>query len=136
MKTLDDFIGIKYVAGGRDHDGCDCYGLLRLVLLEMFAVSLPEKLTGPQSLGHLWRELDRGADALEALGTIRRTSPVLRPSHPLIVVSRHGGMAIHCGLLFGRSLLHTSSEAKASLLEEMRIYRLKHSVQDYYEWRP
>lgn len=133
-KNVGDFIGIPFKAGGRDYKGCDCYGLMRLALRDMFGFELPEKLTGPLPLGELWRELDIGTRELTANGTVRLTSPLLRPMYPLIVISRHEGIAVHCGLLFGQDILHVIEGKKGSFTEAMRCYRRRHSVQEFYEW--
>ena len=46
MSELPDwcaqYIGLPFVEGGRDRSGLDCYGLLRLVINERFAGSVPE----------------------------------------------------------------------------------------------
>lgn len=35
-----DYVGLPYRAKGRDRDGLDCWGLVRLVMLEVFRVEL------------------------------------------------------------------------------------------------
>lgn len=39
--SLDRFVGIPWVEKGRGFEGCDCWGLLRLVYLEECGVELP-----------------------------------------------------------------------------------------------
>ena len=40
------YVGIPFQDKGRDRDGLDCYGLLRLVLLERFTIALPTYTEG------------------------------------------------------------------------------------------
>jgi len=49
---ISKYIGIPYQSHGRSFDGCDCYGLARLVLKEEFGKTLPD-IWNYTSAGHL-----------------------------------------------------------------------------------
>lgn len=40
MEWVNSYIGIPWLDNGRTREGCDCYGLVRLVLAEQFQVIL------------------------------------------------------------------------------------------------
>ena len=38
----EDYLAVPFAARGRNRDGCDCYGLARLVLADRAGIALPE----------------------------------------------------------------------------------------------
>jgi cell wall-associated NlpC family hydrolase len=42
MNWTNDYIGIPFVDGGRTFDGCDCWGLVRLIFEKELDITLPQ----------------------------------------------------------------------------------------------
>jgi cell wall-associated NlpC family hydrolase len=110
---VSKYVGIPFVSGGRGISGCDCYGLVRIVLMEQFGYNLP-LLSGNYK------------DAL----VMAETEPVLRSQLPLltgekidkaepgaVAVIRYQGRSTHIGIYVdGTYILHTLKDIGAHVV--------------------
>ena len=132
------YIGIPFVAHGRDRDGCDCWGLLRLVLAEQFGTNIPsfDGSTWKSGLGR--EESDRQRAELEALMDANKAPwrPVdrgqERAGHGILL--RQMGKAMHVGIVVApRWMLHIEEGANA-VATEFEGLLWKRKVVGIYEW--
>lgn len=94
MAALDDFIGLPFRDHGRDRDGCDCWGGVRLVLRELRGIVLPDYGGGY----HGTMDCDGIGVAIRD-GLVRDFVPVARPQAFDLVIFNLAGKPWHVGLV-------------------------------------
>lgn len=99
------YIGIPFVSNGRTEKGCDCYGLVRLVLQNEYGVTLPE-LSG---------DYENALNRAETLRLFAEQLPVLAADkipegeERAVVVITEGGRPCHLGIVAGAGyILHAA----------------------------
>ena len=138
--TISGYVGIPFENGGRVREGCDCWGLVRLVLAEVAGIDLP-------TYGEISAdELLKIAHAIE----FERASPdwidvSAMQRRPLdVVVMRRFGEAgrapVHCGVMLdARRMLHTMQSADSHVVglghasvntRILAIYRHRQLIED------
>lgn len=131
------YVGIPYVDYGRTHDGCDCWGLARLIWKEQAGIDLPEFDVDP-------RDGEAAEDAiLSNMGPWELVVP--GDEHELDGVLMTGcfgkGLdtrraAMHVGIVIADGLLiHTTANTGASVIARYRDRMLGHSVVGFYRHR-
>lgn len=119
------YVGIPFIEGGRSLEGCDCYGLVRLVLAAEFGINLPEM--APYS----------DMDARKTAGMIDQARPevegrtVLAPHDGDVVIMRYHGLPSHVGVFIGGRILHTE-RGTGSVLESATSPRIAGRITEYY----
>lgn len=126
MEWSADYVGLPYKKRGRDRDGVDCWGLVRLPPLDLKGVTLPlwdsvdyTLLDGAVEVGRaaeVWSAIAE-ADARE-FDFVRMNAPVERGGQ---IVYR----PIHIGLIAPRGMvLHIQRDQDSILqpIEELRPY--------------
>jgi len=122
------YIGIPFLSNGRTMKGCDCYGLIRLVLHNEYGIELPE-LSNDYS------------DALNVEETARLFAeyrPVIAAEKidkseekALVVISEHGFPA-HVGIAAGGGfVLHTGMKT-GSVCQRESHPGLRSRIEGYY----
>ncbi len=112
------FTGIPFRDKGRDRTGCDCWGLVRLVYMEVAGIELPEygEISSADLL-RVARSMRDGAVSSEwedVGGPPRRPLDVALMRRPL----GGPGPAWHCGVMAtDRLLLHTEYPVDSHLVE-------------------
>jgi len=106
----NDYVGIPYKVSGRDRNGCDCWGLVTLVLREHYKIELPlfDGLCGI-SIDESARLIDVNRPLIDAY-----VPDVPRESD--IVLLKIRNMPCHVGLYLGGGLmLHTLFEHDSAI---------------------
>jgi murein DD-endopeptidase / murein LD-carboxypeptidase len=127
-KWVKKYIGIPFMSNGRTLAGCDCYGLVRLVLRNEYGIDLPELS-------------DNYADALNVKETSRlfaENLPVLAgqkipvPQERAVVVIAEHGVAAHVGIVAGGGyILHTGIKT-GSVCQRETHPGLRGRIEGYY----
>ncbi|MFG1247609.1 NlpC/P60 family protein [Xanthobacter flavus] len=108
------YVGIPFLAGGRDCAGCDCWGLVRLVYSEVLGIDLPT-----------YGEISAG-DLARVTRTIRDDSAVA-PWLPIEGEARAfdvlvmAGRPLHVGVMIdARHVLHVEAATAAVIVPAAR----------------
>jgi cell wall-associated NlpC family hydrolase len=104
------YVGIPYKVNGRDLDGCDCYGLLALVLWREFHCYVPPVEPYPA------RPAEAADVSARAVEDDRVWLPKMYadPEPGDALLFRLAGLPIHCGVYVGEGrFLHTQERCNA-----------------------
>jgi cell wall-associated NlpC family hydrolase len=108
------YIGIPYVDLGRDETGCDCYGLVRLVLKENTNIDLPERQSADPNNFRLSSQT-----IISVSRTLEEVDLQDRKKYDIVIMS-HGyrpTLPCHVGIVFDDlKILHTEKGPDSHLV--------------------
>lgn len=132
MNEFDRFVGIPYVTRGRDREGLDCWGLVRLAFAELRGIELPS-LVGDYSSHE-----DRESIAGLIHGELPAWDHISAGSEKTFdgVLMRSGRQACHIGLVVSPGKLLHVEDKRLSVVEPYGAWRLAHRVIGFYRYRP
>jgi murein DD-endopeptidase / murein LD-carboxypeptidase len=125
---VKNYIGIPFVSNGRTKEGCDCYGLVRLVLRNEYGVELPE----------LSDDYENALNVAETARLFAEQKPVLAVEKlqearemAVVVITEHG-LPCHLGIVAGNGfVLHTGVKT-GSVCQRAAHPGLRGRIEGYY----
>lgn len=125
---VDDYMDIPFSDHGRDRTGCDCYGLVRLVLAERFGVTLPMLTAGYE------RTADQTgvAELIDATRPTLPLVPVQSPAMGDLVLVRQAGQPCHVGVMVTPHLMLHTEAATGPRLDDIRRVSICHRIEGFY----
>lgn len=137
---VSQYFGIPFIDRGLTRDGCDCWGLVRLVILESTGVKLPEypEISQGASLTKL-RTILAAADGPEwseiNAGNERAFDVVLMKGIVLHDGKRHQ-RPIHIGCVIAPGMLiHIEQGSDVTVVDYRTHPRMKHRITGFYRHR-
>jgi len=128
---VKNYIGIPFISNGRTKEGCDCYGLVRLVLMEIYGVLLPE----------LSNDYENARNIAETQKLFKEKLPVLSAARipaieeKAVVLIREAGHPCHLGIDAGGGyILHTNYKT-GSVCQRLSHPDLSGRIEGYYRVR-
>lgn len=124
----DAYIGLPFLADGRDRAGLDCWGLVRLVYAERLGIDLPDK-------AGIYRDESREtlreiAAAMEEES--RRWMLVDAPRYCDVILMHSGPLHCHVGLWVKRNTMLHVSAGIDSTVEPINGLIRRNTIIGYY----
>lgn len=132
MREFDTnaYTGLRYLAGGRDAAGVDCWGLLRLIYDQEYGVTLP---------GFAEADPERLADAALAEYVAAHREGWQRIKVPEVgdaVLLRLAGEPMHIGVVCGDGRFIHARVDNDVVVDSYRHSRWAHRVEGFYRYTP
>lgn len=128
MIDVNKYIKIPFKSHGRDFNGCDCYGLVRLVLKEEFSKTLPDfwEYNAPDDFQVLQGLFDENTPLLSA-------KKVEEPKEGDVVLYKFRGYTSHIAVYVGQGRILHILKGIDSCCVPVEHGILKGRVEGYYE---
>jgi len=130
-KWVSKYIGIPFVSNGRTMEGCDCYGLIRLVLHNEYGIYLPELSDNYKDA----LNLEETAQLFAEHRPVILADKLIQPQKKAITVITEHGIPAHVGIVAGAGyILHTGIKT-GSVCQRETHPGLRGRIEGYYHVR-
>jgi len=120
------YVGIPYVDKGRDEEGVDCYGLVRMVYADTFNISLP-------SLSDTYDSAKDASQTLKDNGLMNdRWVSIKDAIEGAVVLLKITGNGKHVGIMISPTHMLHSLKGHNSAIEPVYGLKWQHRVEGFY----
>jgi hypothetical protein len=123
----NDYIGIPYLEKGREKDGLDCWGLVRLVYKEQYNIDIPSFVDEYESYD------SKHISELIAIGKENWTK-VTEPTIGDVILLRINGLFMHVGVVVSPNQFIHVREGQDAVIERFDTGIWKHRVGGFYKY--
>lgn len=129
VEWADKYVGIPYLMHGSNFDGCDCYGLVKLIYKNEFNINLPDYSSNytPNSDDDeiidiykkevtKWRQVDK-----PKIGSVVYLMVLGQPKHVGVVINE-------------KQFLHNINEKSSSSIGDFKSNKWKRRVIGFYDY--
>jgi len=123
---ISKYIGIPYRNKGRTEEGCDCFGLVKLISKNELNIDIPE---------YTYRDAEDASQASRTLTSGREEwMKVIKPRIGDVIMLRISGLPVHIGLVIdSRRMIH-SLRGHNSAIELFDCDKWKNRIDGFYRY--
>lgn len=132
LEVYNNYVGIPWVKGGYSHSGCDCWGLVLLILDELYDIKINEYV-GSKASGDKLTEIIFSEIASNKWKKI----DIARKSDVVVMYDKRTKLPNHVGVYIGDDLIIHSPDSghhKLSQIHNFRILKRVFSKLEYYRY--
>ena len=128
MAWLNRYIGVPYVFGGRDMNGLDCYGLVKLIYLNHYGHVLPDWTTDVLNMRVRASEFENTVTS----GDFTQKD---EPEDGDLVICYRTKAAHHMGIYYAGGVIHCV-DGIGTIYEPLPRFRRNYTNIIFGEWHP
>ena len=139
-KWVRKYIGIPFVERGRCREGADCWGLVRMVYIDQFGVTVPSFSDDYMDIKRDRNDIQSSIQKNSAKLFSEISEDIVSVKDGVVVLLHERGLPLHVAFYIGcdggeRYVLHTTSARGHSYRERLHGNELEHSNPRFFRYR-
>jgi cell wall-associated NlpC family hydrolase len=131
--SLDRYIGVRFIDGGRDFDGFDCWGLVKTYYREERNIDLPEFNISSSDAKSINKNMTSEAN-LKKWVAVEKINIQMGDVITMSLSSRHPDFVTHVGVFIGGGKFLHTIEGQTSTISNMISPMWNQRIRGFYRW--